>query len=343
MHSKHQKALHKVAGKPMLQHVFEAAEQVADAPPLVVVGPGEEGARQLLGDRARYAVQRERLGTGHATLAARAALEGEASQILVTYADMPLLRVATMEMLAAEQSRSDATISMLSVRGEPESSFGRVVRDVDGHVVEIVEVAEAKLRADGEAILATRELNAGVYCFDADWLWRNLEELPVRAARSGPEYYLTDMVGIAVDQGSYVAAVMVDDPDECLGAGTRAELVAVERAFRDRVNRHWLENGVTLIEPDATYIEPDVIIGQDTVVWPNTYLQGQTVIGDDCELGPNTVIRDARVGRGSRLPQTAVDGVDVPAGTKTMPFSRWIADSQHTDKSTCDRIEEEPT
>src|SRR5690606_36447216 len=102
-----------------------------------------------------------------------------------------------------------------------------------------------------------------VYCFDGDWLWDNIDDLPVRQARRGNEYYLTDMGEMAVAQGGAVEAVMADDPDEGLGAGTRAEMVEVERAFRRRINAHWLAHGVTLVEPDATFIGPDVIIGRD--------------------------------------------------------------------------------
>jgi bifunctional UDP-N-acetylglucosamine pyrophosphorylase/glucosamine-1-phosphate N-acetyltransferase len=210
---------------------------------------------------------------------------------------------------------------MLSLMGDPDTSFGRVVRDGEGHVAEIVEVAEAQIRDDTEAILAIRELNAGVYCFDGPWLWENLPNIPMREARSGPEYYLTDMIGVAVAQGRTVEAVVAADPQECLGAGTRAELVAVERAFRERANRHWLDAGVTLLDPATTYIDQDVTIGQDTIIWPNTYLLGQTTIGADCILGPNTILRDATVGDGCRVEQAVVDGVTLPDGAVVEPFT----------------------
>ena len=321
MDSKVQKVLHEVGGKPMIVHVFEAAEQVADIRPVVVVGAGEHGVQQLLENRAEYVVQKERLGTGHATLVARDALSGRADQVLVTYGDMPLLRAETMSRLADTQAQSSAAVVMLSAMGEPDSPFGRVVRDGHGHVAEIVEVAEAKLRADTDALLAIRELNAGVYCFDGPWLWENLPHLPVREARSGPEYYLTDMVGVAVAQGRPVEAVVAADPDECLGAGTRAEMVVVECAFRNRANRRWLEAGVTLLDPATTYIDQDVAIGRDTVVWPNTYLQGETTVGEDCILGPNTILRDAQLGDGCRVEQTVVEGEELEAGTVLEPFT----------------------
>ena len=321
MNSRQQKVLHEVGGKPMVLHGFEAAEAVADLTPVLVVGPGEDGVRQLLGERAQYVVQEQRLGTGHATLVARAALEGRADQVLVTYADMPLLRAETMADLARKQARSGAPVVMLTVMGDADSSFGRVLRDGSGRVVEIVEVAQARARDDVTALLAIRELNAGVYCFDGGWLWANLPNLPQREARSSSEYYLTDMISIAVSQGRPVEAVIAKDTDEGLGAGTRAELVAVERALRRRINRRWLEQGVTLMDPQTIYIDAGVQIGQDTVIWPNTYLQGATIIGEQCIIGPNSIVRDATVGNHCRLEQAVVEGVTLGDRVEVIPGS----------------------
>lgn len=319
MNSQRQKVLHEVGGKPMVLHPFEAAELVADLKPVVVVGEGEEGVKRLLGERARYIVQAERLGTGHATLATRDALRDHSDQVLVTYGDMPLLQSDTMRRLARVQAQTGAAVVMLTVNGEPHSSFGRVLRDEGGRVTEIVEVAQARARQNAQEILAIRELNAGVYCFDAAWLWANLTHLPIRQARNGSEYYLTDMVEIAVSQGREVQAIIAEDADEGLGAGTRAELVAVERAMRRRVNKRWLEQGVTLIDPRTTYIDPDVRIGRDTVIWPNSYLQGRTVIGQECTIGPNSIVRNTSVGDGCRVEQAVLDGVTVKVGEKIAP------------------------
>jgi bifunctional UDP-N-acetylglucosamine pyrophosphorylase/glucosamine-1-phosphate N-acetyltransferase len=308
MQSKKQKILHEVGGKPMLLHVFEAVEQVADLPPVLVVGPGADGVRRLIGDRAVYVEQPEQLGTGHAARMAMPVLAGGADQVLVTYGDMPLLRAETMQRLAQVQGETEAALSLLSVVGEISSTFGRVVRDETGAVVEVVEVAEARKRPDSDHYLHIRELNAGVYCFDATWLWQNIGDLPLRQARNDHEYYLTDMIELAVGQGLRVEAIVTEDTDECLGAGTRAELVSVEKAFRRRANNYWLGRGVTLVDPDTIYIDPDVVIGQDTVIWPNTYVQGQTTVGEDCILGPNAIIRNAQIGDNCWLEQVIIDG-----------------------------------
>jgi bifunctional UDP-N-acetylglucosamine pyrophosphorylase/glucosamine-1-phosphate N-acetyltransferase len=165
------------------------------------------------------------------------------------------------------------------------------------------------------------ELNAGVYCFDSEWLWTNLPNLPLRQARDRDEYYLTDMVGLAVSQGLAVEAIIVDDPDECLGAGTRQELAAVEKAFRRRINNSWMASGVTMLDPEATYIDKTVTIGRDCVIWPNSYLFGATDVGEGCSIGPNTVIRDATVGHGCRIEQAVVENVAIDDRTVVEPFS----------------------
>jgi bifunctional UDP-N-acetylglucosamine pyrophosphorylase/glucosamine-1-phosphate N-acetyltransferase len=321
MQSNKPKILHEVGGRPMVTHAFLAAAAVADVPPVLVIAPDDTAVPTLLGEAATYVTQPQPQGTGDAARQATGLLRDRTDQVLVTYADMPLLRAETMAALAERQRETGAAVVLLVVGGGPESAFGRVVRDGDGRVREIVEVAEARRRPDAAALLALADLNAGVYCFDAAWLWDTIDQLPLRQARGNPEYYLTDMVGLAVAQGRAVEAVVLADPDEGLGAGTRAELVTVERAFRRRAANHWLAHGVTLIDPDATYIDADVTIGQDTVIWPNTYLQGRTTIGAECVIGPLAVVRDATIGRGCRIEQALVDDVTVPDGTHVAPFS----------------------
>jgi bifunctional UDP-N-acetylglucosamine pyrophosphorylase/glucosamine-1-phosphate N-acetyltransferase len=276
--------------------VFEAAETIADEKPVIVIAPGEDGVPNLVGDRASYAVQADRLGTGHAAMMATAQLQGKTDQVLITYGDMPLLQAKTMQQLADLHAESGAAVTLLSIMGDAESSFGRIVRGADGGVLEIVEVSEAKQRANGKEILAIKELNAGIYCFTAPFLWQNLPNLPQRIARGGKiEYYLTDMVDIAVQQGLRVEGLVADDPNEGLGAGTRAEMVAVERAIRDRINTHWLNHSVTILDPRTTWIDSNVQIGQDTVIYPHTFLQGNTTIGEDCHIGPHAVLKNAKI------------------------------------------------
>jgi bifunctional UDP-N-acetylglucosamine pyrophosphorylase / glucosamine-1-phosphate N-acetyltransferase len=277
--------------------------------------------RDLIGAQADYVIQPEQLGTGHATLMAKPVLDGRAEQVIVTYGDMPLLRPETLTALAERQTETGAAVVMLACLGDPASYFGRVIRNEAGRVTAIMEAAQARREPNTAELLAIREQNVGVYCFDGRWLWQNIPHLPLRQARSGPEYYLTDMVEMAVQQDRPVEAILLPDADESLGAGTRAELVAVEKAFRRRANQHWLAAGVTLIDPETTYIDPEVVIGQDTVIWPNSYLQGQTVIGEDCLIGPNAILRDAIVGDNVEIVQAVVEGVVVAPGRRVPPFT----------------------
>lgn len=321
MVSKKQKILHEVGGKPMVQHVFDAAVSLTDIPPVLVIGNGGSGVKALLGHRAQYAVQSEQLGTGHATQMAKPLLVGTADQVIVTYADMPLLQADTLQKLSDLQAAPKTAVTLLSVLGPPDSTFGRVVREANGRVAEILEVAEAKRRPNAADLLAIPEHNAGVYCFAADWLWDNIDKLPLRQARNGPEYYLTDMIELAVQQHQGVATITTEDADECLGAGTRAEMVVVEKAFRRRAINRWLAQGVTIIDPDSTYIDPDVTIGQDTIIWPNSYLQGQTAVGQDCIIGPNAIVRNTAVGNGCHIEQAVVEGAVLAPGTAVAPFT----------------------
>ncbi len=309
MNSKIQKILHPVGGQPMVMHVVQASRQVSQHPITMVVGKiGGERVEALVGADAHYVVQKEQLGTGHATRVAADLLKGKSKQVAVTYGDMPLLRPETLQKLAQMQAESGAAVVLTTVMGDPSSSFGRIARNAEGKIQEIVEVAEAKRRPNSEALLNIRELNVGVYCFDADFLWANLPDLPLRQARSGVEYYLTDMIEIAVQKGRLVEAVEIEDADECLGAGTRAELIPVDRAFRQREINKWLAAGVTIIDPATTYIDPQVTIGRDTVIWPNSYLRGTTTIGEDCTIGPNVILTNTNIQDGTTLEMQNVSG-----------------------------------
>ena len=321
MKSHKNKVLHEVGGSPMIELAVESSTAVSDIPPVVVVSPNDLDVRSLIGDRVTYVEQEQQMGTGHATMKAADSLRGMSEQVLVTYADMPLLTTKTMARLAEKQKISGAAVTILVVKGDAASSFGRVITNPEGHVVEIMEVAEARRQANAEELLQIRDHNAGVYCFDSEWLWSNIAALPLRQARDNAEYYLTDMVGIAVSQGLQVEAIVVDDPDECLGAGTRQELAIVESAMKRRINKKWMDRGVTILDPKVTYIDKKVTIGRDTVLRPNTYLKGNSRIGANCLIGPNATIRDSQIGDSCRIEQAVLENATIDEGTLIEPFS----------------------
>jgi len=293
MRSKLPKVLHPLAGKPMVWYALKAVETLTDLPPVLVVGHGSDTVMAAVGDAAAYALQEEQLGTGHAVLMAKPYLADKADTLLVTFADMPLLTEATMARLIEMHAASDSPVTMTSFFGDEARGFGRVVRDDQGHVAAIVEQADATPEQ-----LAIREYNVSAYCFDADWLWSALERIPVSAKG---EYYLTDVVALAVEAGFPVESLVLDDPDEAIGLNNRVHLAAAEKIMRKRINESWMLAGVTIVDPERTYIDPDVRIGKDTVILPNTYLRGKTIIGEDCEIGPDSILLDTQVGHHAQI------------------------------------------
>ena len=293
MHSKLPKVLHPILGKPMIWYALEAARKAAQTRPVVVVGHGADAVEKFVGEGAQFVLQEHRLGTGHAVQQAVTVLRDQCDLVLVTYGDMPLLRSTTLEKLIKHQLKHAGVFTMLTGIAEDPRGFGRIIRDNDGKVNAIIEEAQATPNQ-----LDIRELNLGVYCFKASWLWDALEQIPLS---SKGEYYLTDLVGIAVSQDKSVMALQIEDPVEAIGVNTRVHLAEVEKVMRRRINHDWMLAGVSIIDPDTTYIEPDVIIGQDTTLFPNTILRGKTEIGEDCEIGPNSMIVDTRIGNSCKV------------------------------------------
>jgi len=312
MRSKLPKVLHPLAGKPMIWYALNAVEDLVDLPPVLVVGHGADVVKAAVGDGAVYALQAEQHGTGHAVLMAKPQLEGKADLILVTYGDMPLLRGETLETLVQLHKQSGSPVTITSFIGDEARGFGRVVRAESGYVTAVVEQADATPEQ-----IAIREYNVGSYCFSSDWLWSALGEIPVSPKG---EYYLTDLVGLAVSAGFALESLVLDDPDEAIGLNTRVHLAEAEKVMRKRINENWMLAGVTITDPETTYIDADVRIGQDSVILPNTYLRGQTVIGEDCEIGPDTILIDTQVGNHVQLLASVLEKAQVADHVTMGPY-----------------------
>ncbi len=293
MRSKLPKVLHPLAGKPMVWHALQAVNDWIDQPPVLVVGHQAEAVREVVGGDARFVLQEEQLGTGHAVAVAEELLNGQADTILVTFADMPLLRKESLQLLIERHLGSDRPVTMTSFIGDEARGFGRVVRDASGRVTAIVEQAVATPEQ-----LAIREYNVSAYCFDAEWLWQALAEIPLSPKG---EYYLTDVIGLAVDKGLPVESLVLQDPNEAIGLNNRVHLAEAEKVMRQRINEGWMLAGVTMIDPESTYIEAGVRVGQDTVIRPNTHLRGDTVIGEDCDIGPDSTLINTQVGNKAQI------------------------------------------
>ena len=315
MKSELQKVLHPLCGKPMLAYTLEAVQQACTEKPVVVIGHGAERVEAFVGDRAECVVQDPQLGTAHAALQAEPLVKGKADVVIIAYADMPLLRGETFRKLVETQQANSGPLTLLTVMTEDPRGFGRIVRNAAGTVQAIVE--EYGATPDQ---LAIRELNAGAYCFRAEWLWEALHRIE-KDPRKG-EYYLTDVVGLAANDGLPVQAVVHDDLIETIGINTRVHLAEAEAAMRQRINRVHMLNGVSMPDPASTYIESDVVIGADTVVMPNTHIQGRTVIGRAGIIGPNAIIRDSTIGDRCKVLAAVMEGAVLEDDVDIGPFAR---------------------
>jgi bifunctional UDP-N-acetylglucosamine pyrophosphorylase / glucosamine-1-phosphate N-acetyltransferase len=314
MKSARPKVLHEIGGRPMLVWAVESARQAIEGGKLVVVirPEAKPAAQELLGPQATFALQPERLGTGHAALQAAHALAGT-KLVLVTSADMPLLRPETLRNLVETQRRNEGPLTLLVTKTDSPRGFGRIVRDASGRMTAVVEEAAATPEQ-----LLLQEVNVGAYCFRGDWLWETLRRLPLTPEG---EYYLTDVVGIAVAGGMSVGVAGAEDPNEVIGVNTREHLAEAETALRLRILRQWMLAGVTLQDPASTYIGPEVTLRADTVVLANTHLEGKTSVGVGCALGPNTLIRDSTIGDGCTVEASVLEGARLDEQVEVGPFA----------------------
>lgn len=308
------KVLHQVCGRPMVHYAINAAQMSGAEKTVLVVGHGAEEVQKYLGERVVYALQGEQLGTGHAVQSALPAISEDYDTILVTYGDMPLLTADTLQKLLQTQANNSGPVSMVTMISEDPKGFGRIIRGMDGSVVAIVEEVQCSPEQ-----LAIQELNVGAYCFDAKWLWQALQRLPLSPKG---EYYLTDVIGIAVQDGLRVDALTVTDNQEALGINTRVHLAEAESVMRQRILENLMLEGVTVIDPASTYVEASVKIGMDTILQPNTFLRGDTVIGDNCVIGPNTIITDCQVGNHCVILAVVMEKAVVEDGVDMGPFAR---------------------
>ncbi len=306
------KVLHPVNGKPLLNYAIEAAKAAGSDRPVVVIGNGAEEVKKKVGDGARFVLQEKRLGTAHAIMSAEELLKGEGGLVLVIAGDMPMLTAETLKKLVLKQGSNNGPLTMLTVLSDHPRGFGRILRDAQGGISAIVEEAQATAEE-----LKINELNVGAYCFESTWLWQALKK--VKLSPKG-EYYLTDLVAIAVEEGGKVESIRLDDEEEALGVNNRVHLAEAERIIRRRVNEKWMLAGVTMIDPNLVYIEEGVKIGKDTVLHPQTWLSGTTVIGEACEIGPSTLIDNSTIGSECRLLASVIEGAFVEDHVEMGPF-----------------------
>jgi bifunctional UDP-N-acetylglucosamine pyrophosphorylase / glucosamine-1-phosphate N-acetyltransferase len=309
------KVLHPLCGRPMLWHVLETLHSAATEKPVVVVGHGAEAVKEYLGDSADCVLQEPQLGTGHAAMQVEPLLKGKTDLVIVTYADMPLLRGETFRQLVETQRLNPGPLTLLTVIADDPRGFGRIVRNPDGTVQAIVE--EYVATSEQQQI---KELNVGAYCFKADWLWDALHRIEKNPKKG--EYYLTDIVEIAVRDNLPVQAVVHDDFMETIGINTRIHLSEAEAALRMRINREHMLNGVSMMNPEVTYVDAGVKIGRDTLIMPNTFIHGNTEIGEGNVIGPNVIIRNTKIGNRCKILASVMEGALLEDDVDMGPFAR---------------------
>jgi len=324
MRSARPKPLHRLCGRPMVLHVLDALAGIDVSRVVVVVGHRAEWVTKTLVEHAppgmaiEFVEQVEQRGTGDAMAVALTGLpDDEAddeSDVVVLPGDTPLLRPATLATLVARHRASDAAATLLTAEVDRPAGYGRVVRGRNGDVARVVEHGDA---TDEE--LAVREVNTSIYCFRRSVLAPSLRRL--RPSNAQGEYYLTDVVAVLSEAGHKVGSVVVDDTMEVAGVNDRAQLAVAEAELRDRINEGWMRRGVTMWDPERTYIDAEARLGTDVVLLPGVIVQGACVIDDHAEIGPNVHLVDTTVGEGATVTTSVCRRAVIGRDTRVGPFT----------------------
>ncbi len=281
------KVMHVLCGRPVLWHILRTAEEAA-SDPILVVGRGSEQVKDYFGTDYTYVVQEHRMGTGHALQQALPFLPAE-GVLLVLCGDTPLFERETLEKLIRFHREKEAAATVVTAGMDNPSGYGRIIRDNEDRVEGIVE--ELHTTEEQKAI---KEINTGSYCFDLKPLHQYLPSLPINPAKG--EYYLTDLIPILVKEGLGVEGYRLEDVQQAMGINDRAQLAWAAALLRARINDQLMRSGVTLLDPAATYIDVEVEIGPDTVIYPQSIMEGKTRVGTGCRLGPGVHLVNSEIG-----------------------------------------------
>jgi bifunctional UDP-N-acetylglucosamine pyrophosphorylase/glucosamine-1-phosphate N-acetyltransferase len=289
MKSAEPKVLHAIAGRPMIEHVLDAAATLAPTTTTLIVGHGAEAVRNRLSGRPglNFVVQDPQLGTAHALQQAEPVLTNRTGTVVLLSGDVPLLRAGTLRNLVATHRDAKAAATVVTAVVDRPYGYGRIIRS-SGRIARIVEERDAS-----PAERHVREINSGIYAFDLTPLFGALRT--IAAANAQGEYYLTDLIAIYRRRRRSVSSLVVEDPTEVRGVNSRTELAELSAMMRQKKNEELMAAGVTLIDPATTYIDPDVVVGADTVIHPGVVIQGQTRIGSACEIHAYVRISDTEI------------------------------------------------
>ena len=306
------KVIHKVNGIPMLKKVMNVLHEAGSKENILVLGHKLELVLKELGDIS-YVLQEEQLGTGHAVQQAEGKIADYDGLVLITYGDTPLLRAETIKSMILKHKLDKACATVLTAIEENPTGYGRIVKE-NGFVKGIVEEKDASVE-----IKAIKEINSGVYCFDSKKLLEALRKIDNNNANG--EYYLTDVIKIMVDQGEKVDAFLVKDNKETMGVNSKSQLADASKVLRDRKNLELMDAGVIMIDPNSVYIEETVVIGRDTVVYPNVVIEGKTTIGENCEIYSGTRIVECQIDNNVKVEASVLEHSSIEEGVTIGPFA----------------------
>lgn len=314
MNSKQYKLLHTVCGKPMVGHVLDLLNKIETTLTVAVVGNGAEEIKAYLGDKVAYAYQQQQLGTGHAVLQAKPMLEDKEGVTIIICGDTPLVKESTLQEMIRLHQESGAGATILTAEMDNPNGYGRIIRDEQGLVTAIVEQKDCSKE---QALI--KEINAGTYLVDNQKLFAALERVTNNNAQQ--EYYLTDIIGILKADGEIIEGYCTPDKAEAAGINDRLNLAEAEKLMRERILRRHMLAGVTILDPANTYIDTDVVIGEDTTLLPGCMLKGSTAIGEGCLIGPHTEITDSTLGNEVEVKQSVLLEAEVGHRTHIGPFA----------------------
>ena len=318
MKSRKAKVLHHAGGLTLVEHVVSSALAITSPDRVVVVvgHQAEQVQATLAASGVRFALQTEQRGTGDALAVCRDVTPDREGLLIVLYGDCPLLSVDTLHALVDHHRNSRAAATVITTMLDDPTGYGRAIVNDSGQVEAIVEHKVAT-----EEQRRVRQINSGIYCFDAPLLWKHLAGIAPNPVTK--EYYLTDIVEILNRAGHRVSALLHADSNELMGINTRIELAIVDRIFRERKVRQLMLDGVTIEKPETVIVDLPVEAGMDSVIEPFVQLLGNTSIGENCRIGSGSIIRDSRLGDGVEIaPYTLIASSTIEAGATIGPFAR---------------------
>ncbi|RDY23603.1 bifunctional UDP-N-acetylglucosamine diphosphorylase/glucosamine-1-phosphate N-acetyltransferase GlmU [Romboutsia maritimum] len=313
MKSKYPKVIHKVCGKEMVNHIIDVSKKSGVNDTVVILGHESDVVKERLPKNSMIAMQTEQLGTGHAVMMAKEYIKDE-DTIVVLCGDTPLIKEETLKKLFNYHIENNYHATVLTTKVENPTGYGRIIRDENQDLLKIVEQKDAK---EDEKLV--NEINSGIYCFNGKSLRESLDLIDNNNAQG--EYYLTDTIKIMREKGHKVGAYAGSTIEELMGVNSRVELSRAEDIMRRRINESHMVNGVTIIDTNSTYIESDVKIGNDTIIYPGVMLSGNTKIGSGCIIGMNSSITNSEIGNDTEVKNSTIIDSVVGDNTTVGPYA----------------------